>query len=245
MLNQSFVPRVIRFGRQRMAYLLLIILVLGLVLFVISRIYVASRVKHRLSLPSQNAELVRVLLNLEEQPLEELFELYKQQFGQGAARYAQQTYKKWKSGSVRPTKQTFQRFLINLPKVMSFDLKCEVLRELREAYCARDNYQLTVYTDDWKQELTPLVQTVLRKANEAELPAELSRRLTWLSEDDVQVASAILANSQARQSLDALALLDEEFSNIERLLDNAPGRGKVTHILRLPLGSITLNIKRR
>jgi hypothetical protein len=120
-----------------------------------------------------------------------------------------------------------------------------VLRKLREAYCARDNYQLTVYTDDWKQELTPLVQTVLRKANEAELPVELSRRLAWLADDDVQVAGAILANSQARQSLDALGLLDEEFSNIERLLDNAPGRGKVTHILKLPLGSITLNIKRR
>jgi hypothetical protein len=227
-----------------MAYIFLI-LVLAFVLFVINRTYVALRVKHRLSLTSQNAELVRVLLNLEEQSLEELFELYKQQFGQGAARYAQQTYKKWKTGKVRPTKQTFNRFLINLPKVMSFDLKCEVLRKLREAYCARDNYQLTVYTDDWKQELTPLVQTVLRKANEAELPVELCRRLAWLADDDVQVAGAILANSLARQSLDALGLLDEEFSNIERLLDNAPGRGKVTHILKLPLGSITLNIKRR
>jgi len=199
----------------------------------------------RMTRGRENAELMKVLLNLEEEPLNALFALYKTEFGPSAARYARHTYRKWQAGEVRPNRQTFSRFLIYLPRVMSFDLKCEVLRELREAYCARDNYQLTVYTDDWHETLGPLVKDVIMKANNAELPAALQTRLKWLVDDDVEIARAILAQSQTRQSLNALSLLEEEFSNIEQLLNNAKGRGKVTHVLRLPLGTITLKIKRR
>src|SRR6185503_6335140 len=175
----------------------------------------------------ENANLISVLLELDDEPREQLFKLYQEQFGASAARYARQTYQKWKTGTVRPNKQTFRRFLINLPQVMNFDLKCEVLRELREAYCAQDNYKVTVTTDDWKETLTPIVEAVLKKALTSDLPESLQRRLTWLAEDDVTVGKAILVESEARQTRNALALLEKEFSNIEELLDNARGRGKV------------------
>jgi hypothetical protein len=194
---------------------------------------------------NKNAELVRVLLDLDQDSLAQLMGLYEQQFGEGAARYAKQTYEKWKSGQVRPNKQTFRRFLINLPKVMSFDLKCEVLRKLREAYCARDQYKLTVHTNDWKEKLTPLVDTLMAKKRRTELPDELQRRLIWLAEDDAQVANTLLDRSQHQESLDALTMLDREFHNIEGLLENADGRGKVTHTIKLPYGNIVLNVKRR
>jgi len=85
----------------------------------------------------------------------------------------------------------------------------------------------------------------LSKANHAELPAALQERLRWLADDDMDIAEAILAQSQTQQSLDALSMLEREFSSIEQLLDNARGKGKVTHVLRLPLGTISLKIKRR
>lgn len=194
---------------------------------------------------NKNAELVRVLLDLDHDSLAQLMDLYEQQFGEGAARYAKQTYEKWKSGQVKPNKQTFRRFLINLPKVMSFDLKCEVLRKLREAYCARDQYKLTVHTSDWKEKLTPLVDSLMAKKRRTELPDELQRRLIWLAEDDAQLANTLLDRSQHQQSLDALNMLDRQFHNIEDLLENADGRGKVTHTIKLPYGNIVLNVKRR
>jgi len=203
-----------------------------------------SRTAPRLTRSQENANLVKVLLELEEEPREQLFTLYQEQFGTGAARYARQTYQKWKEGTVRPNKQTFRRFLLNLPHVMNFDLKCEVLRELREAYCARDTYEVTVTTDNWKQTLTPMVQSVFEKASTAELPQSISRRLTWLASDDVTVANAILAESQARETANALTMLEKEFSNIDELLNNMQGTGKVTHQLKLPLGTIILNIRK-
>jgi hypothetical protein len=76
----------------------------------------------------------------------------------------------------------------------------------------------------------------------AELPQSLNKRLTWLAEDDVTVANAILAESQARETHNSLMLLEKEFSNIGKVLDNAPGTKKVTHALKLPLGTITLDV---
>jgi len=229
-----------------MEYVLLAIVVAGFLAYVYKKFTIPDLIaRKRLSRAAQNAELIKVLLDLEDEPLDNLFKLYKQQFGNNAARYARHTYRKWKAGEVRPNRQTFNRFLLYLPQVMSFDLKCEVLRELREAYCAKDNYELTVHTDDWRETLTPLVQSIITKANDAELPQKLLKRLRWLAGDDMQIARELLARSQTRQSLDALSMLGEEFSNIERLLDNTNGSGKVTHVLSLPLGTITLKIKGR
>ena len=229
-----------------MEYFLLATVVGCFLYYLYNKTAFAHRLRRKvISTASQNAELMKVLLDLEGEPLDDLFRLYKEQFGENAAHYARHTYRKWKAGEVRPNRQTFSRFLLYLPKVMSFDLKCEVLRELREAYCAKDNYNLTVHTDDWREALAPLVRSIITKANDAELPQTLQERLCWLAGDDMQIAREILARSQTRQSLDALSLLDEEFSNIARLLDNAKGSGKVTHVLRLPLGTITLKIKGR
>lgn len=225
-----------------MLYIVLAISILAVLVYFIRR--QTLKPPASLTKAQENANLVKVLLELEAQPREELFQLYKDQFGEGAARYARQTYKKWKDGTVRPNKQTFRRFLINLPHVMSFDLKCEVLRELREAYCAKDHYDVTVTTDDWKKTLTPIVEAVLKKALTSELPVSLQKRLTWLAEDDVAIGNAILVESEARQTRNALALLENEFSNIEELLNNARGRGRVTHDLRLPMGTISIQIEK-
>jgi hypothetical protein len=225
-----------------MVYIVSLLLVTGLIVYVLVQI-ISPPIK-KLTQSQENANLIKVLLDLDDDAREQLFELYKQQFGSGAARYARQTYQKWKAGTVRPNKQTFQRFLLNLPQVMSFDLKCEVLREFREAYCSSDHYQLTVSTDNWKSTLMPLVEEIVQKATTAELPLSLNKRLAWLAEDDVVVANAILAESQARQSRDAISLLEKEFSNIQYLLDNTGGKAKVTHVLKFPLGSITLQIQK-
>ena len=112
----------------------------------------------------QDADLVKSLLSLDEKLLDELLELYKNQFGRGAERYARRTFQKWKAGKVRPNRQTFERFLIQLPKVMSYDLKCEVLRRLMQEYCLKNDYAISVFTDDWETTLEPLVKRIIDKS---------------------------------------------------------------------------------
>lgn len=194
--------------------------------------------------PFGDADLVRALLKLEPRALEELFALYGREFGPGAARYARRTLGRWQAGKVRPNRQTFERLLVRLPRLMSFDLKCEVLRRLREEYCARDQHRLSVTTSDWREALAPLVEQLIAKAYASELPEPVGRRLRWLADDDMRAARAILAESQARESRAALSLLRDEFDSIEGLLAETGGRARVTHTVRLPAGTITLDIKR-
>jgi len=224
-------------------YLLLLIFISLVGVFYL-RHRAASANQKRLTRSQENANLLKVLLELDVDSLDDLFKLYQVEFGESAARYARNTYQKWKSGDVRPNKQTFRRFLINLPRVMNFDLKCEVLRELREAYCPRGEYDVTVSIDDWKSTLTPLIEEIVQRATTAELPQSLQRRLTWLAENDATAAKVLLAESQARETGNAMTLLEKEFSNIEELLDNAPRNTRISHVLKLPLGSIKVHITR-
>jgi hypothetical protein len=175
--------------------------------------------------------------------VDELFELYAKEFGRGAASYARRTRRKWQAGQVRANRQTFERLLVRLPALMSFDLKCEVLRKLREEFCPKEDYQLSVGAEDWRETVAPLVYSLVEKSYAAELPKQMQRRLKWLAADDMQVARAILAESQARESRNALVLLEREFEDIRQLAAEGGGRSRVTHTVRLPSGNITLKVK--
>ena len=85
-------------------------------------------------------------------------------------------------------RQTYERFLLKLPKVMTYDLKCEVLRHFMEEYTPKDEYELDVNVDDWEKKLTPLVKQIIEKAYTAQLPIEVERKLHWLGEGDMIAA---------------------------------------------------------
>lgn len=177
--------------------------------------------------------------------LARLFNIYATEYGNGPAAYARKTYAHWKRGGVRPSFLTINRLLDSLPLVLNFDGKCELLRKLRERHRKPDNYSLRVKADDWKEHVVPLVKAVIQKAYHANLPEAVERRLTWLSNGDMQTARALLAYSQALESAVALNLLQDEMQNIDAAITNLGGRGKVTHTIRLPYGQIQLKISGR
>lgn len=227
-----------------MSYVIIIAIVIFIILSIeVYKPFSSYRKKTQLNL--QNAEIIKVLLNLNEDSLSELFQLYRETFGKGAAYYARQTYKKWKDGKVRPNNQTYQRFLVHLPKVMNFDLKVEILRLLMHEYCPKDQHNLTVYTDDWETPLKPLVEKLIEKNYQNELPSQVLKKLEWLSEGEMQLAQKILQESQAEEGKIAVSMLRQEIANIENLLAETHLKPKVSHELKFPYGTITLNIKRR
>jgi hypothetical protein len=174
-----------------------------------------------------------------------LFNIYSDSYGDGPAAYARKTYADWKHGAVRPSAQTINRLLDNLPLVLNFDGKCELLRKLRERHRKPEYHSLKVKADDWKEHVVPLVRAVIQKSYRANLRENIERRLTWLSNGDMQTARAILAHAQALEGAVAVNLLQDEMQNIETALTNLDGKGKVTHTIRLPYGHIQLKISGR
>lgn len=227
------------------ATLLIIVLVFAFVYFLWDTRVIRPRRNSTTDRRFHKSTLVSVLLNLDEKAVNELLELYKIEFGKGAARYAKRTYKKWKSGEVQPATQTFERFLVNLPRVMSYDLKCEILRLFMEEYATKEEYSLEVYTDDWEEKLAPLVRQIIDRAFTAQLPAAVERKLQWLGEGDMQVAQSLLRSSQAEEGKIMVSMLREEFDSIDKLLAEEHLKPKVSHVLRFPYGTIELSIKRR
>lgn len=188
--------------------------------------------------------LVSTLLQLNDSAVEDLMELYKKEFGPGPARYARKTIAKWRTGKVQPATQTFERFLVHLPKVMSYDLKCEVLRHFMEEYASKETYELDVTTEDWERKLEPLVRQIIEKAFTAQLPFEVERQLEWLGDGDMQAAQSILRASQAEEGRIMVSTLRDEFYAMEELLDQQHLKPKVTHMLEFPYGAIRLNVRR-
>lgn len=226
------------------------VVIIGIIIFVYSKgslnfNIITSKFSSASEKEYQNNELIKILLSLDENSLNELFRLYKKEFGRGAAYYARRTYLKWKDGKVQPNQQTFKRFFVHLPKVMSYDLKCEVLRRLMEEYASKDVYDLTVYTDDWEEKLTPLVETIIAKSHTARLPQAVEEKLQWLAQDEMHTARDILKHSQAQEGKIAVSMLRQEISNVEILLENLKGNTNIIHEVKLPYGKINLRIKKR
>ncbi len=193
----------------------------------------------------RRSELVSVLLNLDDEAVTELLELYKNEFGTGPARYARRTLRKWRAGAVRPATQTFERFLVHLPKVMSYDMKCDVLRHFMEQYAPKDHAELEIYTDEWEEKLEPVVRQIVDKAFAAELPREVERQLQWLGDGDMQAAKEILKRSQAEEGRIMVSMLRDEIHTIEKVLAEEHLKPKVTHVLKFPYGTITLYVRKR
>jgi hypothetical protein len=211
------------------------------------REYQPQTLRARLSaaLGGFDRDILERFYSLTPDQLTSLFNIYSDSYGDGPAAYARKTYTEWKLGAVRPSAQTINRLLDSLPLVLDFDGKCELLRKLRERHRKPEYYSLKVKADDWKEHVIPLVRTVVQKAYRANLPEVIERRLTWLSNGDMQTARAILGHIQALEGAVAVTLLQDEMRNIENALTNLDGKGKVTHTIHLPYGHIQLKISGR
>lgn len=114
-----------------------------------------------------------------------------------------------------------------------------------EEYSQKADYELDVSVGDWEEKLTPLVEQVVDKAFTAQLPKELERKLQWLGEGDMIAAQKILRASKAQESRIIVSTLREEFDNIEKLLAENHLKPRVSHVIRFPYGTISLNIKNK
>ena len=209
--------------------------------------YQQRTLKARLSfaLGGFDKDVLERFYSLTPDQLSRLLNIYSDSYGDGPAAYARNTYDDWKHGVVRPSAQTINRLLDSLPLVLNFDGKCELLRKLRERHRKPEHHSLKVKADDWKEQVVPLVRAVIQKSYHANLPEAVERRLTWLSNGDMQTARAILAHAQALEGAVAVALLQDEMRNIDDAITNLDGKGRVTHTIRLPYGHIQLKISGR
>jgi hypothetical protein len=165
-----------------------------------------------------DGDILEVFLSVERKTLDKVFSAYDRVYGKSAADYAKRTYKKWRAGIVSPSGQTLERLVDTLPPLLSFGAKCELLRKLRERNRKKEVHRLKVDISNWANAVIPIVSRLVGKAYSAELPEIVEQRLNWLSSGDMQAAKTILVEAEAQEGRNAVALLRQEFQNIDALL---------------------------
>ena len=183
-------------------------------------------------------------LSLSGRELDRFLHIYGFHYGDSAESYAREAFLHWKSGKRQLSAQTLERLLQHLPPYLGPSMKFDLIRKLRENKRTRETYAVEVSPATYKQQLEPLISSLINKAYTSGLPPEVENRLKWLSDSDASAAQELLAGAEAAAMAISMSHLQGEFNNIERLLASVP-RGKVRHTIETAYGSINISIVAR
>ena len=137
--------------------------------------------------------------------LNRVFTLYGQKYGSLKKEYAEETYKKWKSGKRRMSGLVASRLYNLLPPLMPLDKKYGLVERLWAEYCPRSSRTLNVGADVSIEDIMSYVTDYLKKTvKEYRVPDPLERRFKWLAQNDVQVRQQLLNHFLQRDLNQAL-----------------------------------------
>lgn len=168
---------------------------------------------------------------------------YEKKHGLTARLYAEQAFPAWRSGATRMSAQTTERLLQLLPPFLGSDVKCDLIRKLREKHRQASIHTLAVTTTNYREALYPLARAMVGKAYNANLPAAIESRLNWLSDDDAEASKALLAGAEAAATVVTLSKIEEEFGRMHQLLASTKVK-QLNHRIELPYGILNLTVRK-
>ena len=155
-------------------------------------------------------EIRNAFFNLESDALEELFLDYGAKYGDSPERHARKTFPKWKNGSTKLSGQTMERLIELVPPYLSSNQRFRVLKlVLNKHQKSAPNKVIRINvkepTEGFNQ-LVGVLNSMSRDDKLAYLPERVMNAATWLYDDDLTAARAMLAevdrieNDQIRET---------------------------------------------
>jgi hypothetical protein len=189
-----------------------------------------------------DSDIKRIFLALPSLKLETLLGKYRLEHGASAESYARKAYPKWQSGSVQMSGMVAERLLNLVPLVIDSGTKFELVRKIRAAYNKKDNRRIHCLPENWRAEVTPIINEVVAKSSAFQLPAHVVSRIGWLADGDTAAAHKILTAIEEEEASTRIRYLDAEFRRIEVLLGSIQGKKEISHEIVLPQGTISIHI---
>ena len=174
-----------------------------------------------------------------------LLSRYGEKFGRGAEQHARKTYPSWQSGAVKPSGKTVERLIDLLPPFFSNEHRFDLIRKLRAHHLERQKRYLITTPEQWRGQLTPLIEELLQHGAKSDLPQIVYEKATWLTNGDAAIAQKLLQTIDQEEANIRLSSIGEEFRRIQFLLENVKSAEPVTHIVELPQGDIVYNDQKR
>jgi len=138
-------------------------------------------------------------MHLDEGARDELFSDYGAIHGSSAERYARKTFPKWKSGLTGLSGQTMQRLVQLVPPYLAPEQRFSILQSVLQQH-KKSALSQTIRIDvkapsDGFSKLQEALASMSREDFLAHLPEHVMKAASWLYDDDVTAARAMLAEA--------------------------------------------------
>lgn len=204
---------------------------------------VSKRQKLTSTFGGVDRDVERIFLSLESVDLEELLEVYTDEFGASAGSYARKTYPKWRNGSVRMSGEVAERLLNLLPPLLPYEARYDLVKKLRQANFRKLSRTVQTAPDRWRQDLQPAIDDVVRHGESANLSDALKQRLAWLADGDTAAAERMMSAAIKDEAIGRLSYINAEFQRLEvMILELGNFHTAIHHKIDLPQGSIEVRI---
>lgn len=188
-------------------------------------------------------DIQKIFFALNAQSLDALLKKYGSLHGKNAEKYARKTFPKWKSGQTALSGQTAERLLNLIPPYLPKNKKYELIKKLRNHYLRKLTKHVSTTHDEWKIDVIPTVNELIKVSSEFKLPESLLQRAVWLADGDVDAANRILASVELEEAKVRANYLAVEFKRIQSLVDHIPHTQSIRHAIELPQGTINVVIE--
>lgn len=151
-------------------------------------------------------EIRKAFLALEEDALDELFNDYGAIYGASAESYARKTFPSWKSGKTSLSGQTLERLVELVPPYLEPEQRMELVKLLAKQHEPRHGKpyrSVRINIEDPDQafaEIEEVLRTMESEDVLAHIPEHVMKAASWLYDDDVTAARAVLAEARRAQN---------------------------------------------
>lgn len=143
-----------------------------------------------------------------------VFNVYERQHGEGARKYAEATFAKWRSGKVQMGGAISDRLVRIVPRFLTFDQKYDLIEKLWKRFRQKTTLNVTISPASGVAGAIEAVMGAIDAIGEHEIPTAVAERLEWLASDDAVVAQSLLGEVAKREGEIAVQTLEKELRQL-------------------------------
>lgn len=191
------------------------------------------------------SEIKSSFLSLKSDALDELFEDYADMHGDGPAKYARDTFPKWKNGQTKLSGKTMERLIELVPPYLSPDQRFELLKiVLKKHKVSGLSKRIDVDTDEPSSGFhlidEALSELVVRDPL-ASIPERVMNAAKWLYDDDITAARSMLAEADRLENDIVRANARKELEMLKRTIKNKQIK-TASYSVEMPSGRLHVSV---
>jgi hypothetical protein len=183
-------------------------------------------------------------LNMNEKTLDEILSDYGAIYGNSAERYARNTFIKWKTGDTKLSGQTMERLVELVPPYLSpedrFSLLIMVLKQHKTNSHKKTNISINVKEPTAGfQELQLALNSMSHDIVLAHLSEKVMKAASWLYDDDITAARAMLAEAERLENDSIRASARKEIDLLRRTIQSGQIKA-ANYSVSMPAGILSV-----